>query len=79
MCILFRSGEQIVSGEDINYSKLDTIDWNQGEVERFQEVVDKSYQQLLCGHKEVSAYYDIGEHNYYVWTSLFIRMQCLKE
>jgi hypothetical protein len=42
------SGEQIVSGDVIDYSKLDTIDWNEDEVQRFQETVDKSSQQLYC-------------------------------
>jgi hypothetical protein len=53
------SGEQIVSGDVIDYSKLDTIDWNEDEVQRFQETVDKSSQQLYCaGDGKVSKFDD---------------------
>jgi hypothetical protein len=41
-----------VNGDVIDYSKLDTIDWNEGEIQRFQETVDKSSQQLYCGGDE---------------------------
>jgi hypothetical protein len=49
------SGEQIVNGDVIDYSKLDTIDWNEGEIQRFQETVDKSSQQLYCGGDDKDA------------------------
>ena len=49
MIMLFRSGEQIVNGGEIDYSQLNNIDWNKDTVDRFQEVVDTSTQQLSCG------------------------------
>ena len=45
MIMLFRSGEQ-VNGD---YSQLNNIDWNKDTVDRFQELVDTSTQQLSCG------------------------------
>ena len=59
MIMLLRSGEQIVNGTEIDYSQLSNIDWNKDRVDRFQEVVDTSTQQLLCGGAKVS-------NNYYL-------------
>ena len=53
--MLLRSGEQIVSGGgQIDYSQLDSIDWSEDEVERFQKAMDESTQLFFCGEETVS-------------------------
>ncbi|CAI8042462.1 DBH-like monooxygenase protein 1 homolog, partial [Geodia barretti] len=39
------SGDQIVNGTEIDYSKLNTVDWD---VDKFQETVDESMQGAFC-------------------------------
>ena len=46
----FRSGEQLVNGGNIDYSKLDDVD---GDVEQFQQAVHESMQTVICSGKNV--------------------------
>ena len=43
-----------MSGGEINFDKLNDIEWNNNTVEKFQEAVDGSTQHLFCGGSGVS-------------------------